>query len=107
MDQNWNQHLSFQENKVLFGRDATPSLLAFEVEGHDRIRIYSRKEGSTISEVVPFRPFLLVQDEKWLKDWKGESTVERLEGSAPFNRLVQFADVKELESAKFHLQKKT
>lgn len=107
MDQNRNQHPSFQENKVLFGRDSTPSLVAFEVEGQDRIRIYARKEGSTISEVVPFRPFLLVQDEKWLKDWKGESTVERLGGSAPFNRLVQFADLKELESAKSHLQKKT
>ncbi len=107
MDQNWSQNLPFHQNRVLFGRDFTPGLLAFEVEGGDRIRIYSRKGGATGFETVPFEPFLWVEDEKWLKGFKGDFNLEHLKGGGPFNCLIRFADLKELESAKSHLQKKT
>jgi DNA polymerase elongation subunit (family B) len=101
------QDLSFHNNEVLFGRDATSALLAFELEGVDRIRIYSRQGGQMQSEKVPFRPFMLLENEDWLKKWKGESSVETLEGNAPFSRLVFFPDTKAFESAKSHLQKRS
>ncbi|HEX9879892.1 MAG TPA: DNA polymerase domain-containing protein [Candidatus Binatia bacterium] len=106
MDQNWSQELPFHKNKVLFGHDGTAGLISFEVEGDDRIRIYSRSEGVLSSETVPLRPFLLLEGEKWLKGFKGDLTVETLGGEAPFNCLVQFPGIKAMESAKSHLQKK-
>ena len=60
MDQNWTQKLPFYNNRVLFGHDATPSLIAFEVEGSDKIRIFSRQGDQTYSESVSFQPLLLL-----------------------------------------------
>ena len=107
MDQNWSQNLPFHDNRVLFGQDTTSGLTAFEVEGSDQIRIYSRQGSQTCSEAVSFQPLLLVEDERWLKGWKGEFTLERLGGSAPFSHLAHFPNLKELEAAKSYLQKKS
>jgi DNA polymerase elongation subunit (family B) len=97
----------FHENELLFGHDSTASLIAFEIEGPDRIRIFYRREGQTASETVPFRPFCLLEGEEWLKGWKGDVEVERLEGEAPLNRVAFFPSLKELEEAKSYLQKKS
>jgi len=107
MDQNWTQKLPFYNNRVLFGHDATPGLIAFGVEGSDKIRIFSRQGDQTFSESVSFRPLLLIEDEKWLKGWKGKFTLEHLGGSAPFSHVAHFADLKELDAAKSYLQKKS
>ncbi|MFQ5851066.1 MAG: DNA polymerase domain-containing protein [Candidatus Binatia bacterium] len=102
-----NRDLPFHHNEVLFGDDSTPALIAFEVEGHEQIKIFRRQGSLTLSETVPFRPFLLLEDEGWLKGWKGEFSVEPLKGSASFSRLVFFADLGGLEAAKSYLQKKS
>ncbi len=99
--------LPFQQNEILFGHDSTPRLLAFEKEGLDRIRIFYREGDAALSESVPFRPFLLLEGEEWLKDWKGEMEIEPLHGSGAFRFLVFFPNLKQLEEAKAHLQKKT
>ncbi|MFQ5903532.1 MAG: DNA polymerase II, partial [Candidatus Binatia bacterium] len=100
-------HLLFHQNEVLFGHDSTPGLIAFEMEGLNRIRIFYRQENLTLSESVPFRPFLLLEDEGWLKGWKGEVEIEPLARSGAFNRLAFFLDLKQLEEAKSYLQKKS
>jgi len=48
MDQNWTQKLPFYNNRVLFGHDATPGLIAFEIEGPDKVKIFSRQGGATL-----------------------------------------------------------
>ena len=48
MDQNWTQKLPFYNNRVLFGHDATPGLIAFGVEGSDKIRIFFSTGGSDL-----------------------------------------------------------
>ena len=100
-------HPLFHQNEVLFGHDSTSGLIAFEIEGIDRIRIFYRQGNLTLSESVPFRPFLLLEGEGWLKGWKGEMEVESLEGSGAFSRLAFFPDLKQLEGAKSYLQKKS
>jgi DNA polymerase elongation subunit (family B) len=102
MDQNWTQKLPFYNNRVLFGHDTTPGLIAFEIEGPDKVKIFSRQGGQISSESVSFQPH-----EKWLKGWKGKFTLERLGGSAPFSHVAHFADLKELDAAKSYLQKKS
>lgn len=99
--------LLFYENELLFGHDSTPGLLAFELEGRDKIRIFRREGDKTLSETVPFRPFILLEGEGWLKGWKGKAEIEPLKGKVAFNRLAFFPDLKQLEEAKSYLQKKS
>jgi DNA polymerase elongation subunit (family B) len=97
----------FQNNQVLFGHDSTPGLIACEIEGVDNVRLYSRVDGETRSELAPFAPLLILEGDDGLKGWTGEAKVEALTGSGSFNRLVLFPDLKQLDDAKSYLQKKT
>lgn len=101
------QDLPFQQNEILFGHDSTPGLIAFEVEASNKIRIFRREGGQVRSESVEFRPFLLLEGHEGLGDWRGRPEIEPLAGGAPFNRVAFFADLKQLEDAKLHLQKKS
>ena len=107
MVQDLIRDLPFHQNEVLFGHDSTPALIAFEIEGLDRIRIFHRQGDLTLAESVPFRPFLLLENETWLKEWKGEAELEPLAGAGAFHCLAHFQDLKHLEEAKFFLQKKS
>ncbi len=102
------EHLTpiFQQNEVLFGHDSTPGLIAFEIEGIDKVGIFRRQEGQTGFETIPFRPFMLLEGDSTLKDWKGEAALQKLGGRGAFNHLALFPDLNQLEQAKFHLQKK-
>jgi DNA polymerase I len=101
------QHPLFQRNEMLFGRDSTPGLIAFEVEGSNRIAVFRREDGEVRSERVAFRPFLLLEGERWLKDWRGEAEIEPLSGGRAFDRIAFFPDLKQLEDARLHLQKRS
>ncbi len=96
----------FQTNEVLFGHDGTPGLIAFEIEGTDKVKIFRREDGKTASDTVPFRPFMLLADDGALKGWRGEAEVEKLAGPGDFNTLALFPNLNQLEQAKFHIQKK-
>ena len=101
------QELPFQKNAVLFGHDRTPGLVACEVEGDGRARLFYRRNGAVESESAGLRLFLLLEGDEWLKGWKGEAEIAPLAGEAPFNRLALFADLKQLEDAKAFLQKRS
>ena len=79
------EHLTpiFQQNEVLFGHDSTPGLIAFEIEGIDKVGIFRRQEGQTGFETIPFRPFMLLEGDSALKDWKGEAALKKLGGEEP------------------------
>jgi len=103
------EHLTpiFEQNEVLFGHDGTPGIIAFEIDGIDKIKIFTRQDGNTETETVSFHPFMLLEGDGALKGWKGEAELHKLDGRGAFNHLVRFPDLKQLEQAKFHLQKKT
>jgi len=42
--------LPFHKNELLFGHDSTPSLIAFEIEGLDRVRIFRRQGDLTLKQ---------------------------------------------------------
>jgi hypothetical protein len=99
---------AFHENAALFGHDPTPRLLAFEVEGDDRIRVFARGEdGPTASDVRPFRPFLLVASTDLLAGWAGGHDVEELQGDGLYRFLVLFQGWGDALGARAHLQKVT
>jgi DNA polymerase elongation subunit (family B) len=96
----------FQDNQVLFGHDPTPGLIACEIEGSDKVRLYYLSGGGeTRSELAPFEPLLILQGDHGLKGWKGEAKIEKLEGAGVFNRLALFPDLRQLDDAKSYLQK--
>ena len=86
---------------------STQGLVACEVEGDRRARLFYRRNGAVESESAPLRLFLLLEGEDWLKGWKGETEIVPLDGNASFNRLARFADLKQLEDAKAFLQKQS
>jgi DNA polymerase elongation subunit (family B) len=96
----------FQQNEILFGHDSTPGLIALEVAG-TQVKLFRRVEGKTESEILPFRPFMLLQGDEPLQGWNGEAELQKLEGQGAFNHLALFSNLDELEQARFYLQKKT
>lgn len=70
---------------ALNGSDPTPRLVAVETQ-HDSATLFQRhKDGRVTREVVPFRPWLLMREERFLPD----SQETLLEGEG-YNRLVRF-----------------
>jgi DNA polymerase elongation subunit (family B) len=97
----------FQKNEVLFGHDGTLGLTAFEIDGDDKVKIFSRDGDVTHTESAPLQPLILMAGDDVLKGWKGEAKIERLSGSGAFNRMALFPDLKQLDDAKIYLQRKT
>ena len=73
--------LPFYANALLFGYDQTPGLVAFELAGPDKIRVYRRQGEETLTSLEPFSPLLLLSDPDLLKEWKDEADVEPLDGA--------------------------
>jgi len=99
---------AFHENAALFGHDSTPRLLAFELEGNDRIRVFARTEdGRTVSDLRPFRPFVLLASTDLLTGWTGGADVEALAGDGFYRFLVLFPGWSDALKLRAHLQKIT
>jgi DNA polymerase elongation subunit (family B) len=101
------EHLTpiFQRNEVLFGHDSTPGIIALEIEGIDKVKIFRRQAAETESDTVSFHPFILLEGDGALKGWKGDVALRKLHGRGAFDHLAQFPDLHQLEQAKFHIQK--
>jgi DNA polymerase elongation subunit (family B) len=94
----------FQQNAVLFGHDPTPRLVAFELEGDDRIRLYARTpDGALVSSLEPFRPFLLLASTDLLAAWGGRYEAEALAGDATYRILAFFPGWSDFQRARAHL----
>jgi DNA polymerase elongation subunit (family B) len=80
----------------LFGADPTPGLLAFALaDDGRRVRVWRRDGGVTVSETVPFAPFLLLADPALIADAPGVLAVEPLAGSGALRwraRLASWPD---------------
>ena len=97
----------FQKNEVLFGHDGTPGIIAVEITPAGAVEISARDGERIFSEPVPSQPFMLLGADDALAGWQGEAQIESLAGPGVFNRLAHFRDLKELDEARWFLQKKT
>jgi DNA polymerase I len=51
--------MAFEENKLLFGSDPTPRIVAIELGDTGTVKVYRReKDGSTVTDIEPFHPFV-------------------------------------------------
>jgi len=96
---------SFYQNALLFGHDQTGGLIAFELEGSDKIRVYRRHGEETVTLLEPFSPFLLLADPDLLRDWKGEAEVAPLNGAGFYRWLARLPSWVVALRARDHCQK--
>ena len=83
--------LTIEHAPLLFGRDTTPGLVAFDLaEGGLAIRLYRRSGATTVPEIVPFSPFMLLADRELVKDAPGLLAVEALEGPGALRWRARF-----------------
>jgi len=97
----------FQKNEVLFGHDGTPEIVAVEITAQGAVQISARDGARIFSEPMPFHPFILLAGDEALAGWPGDAQIEILAGESPFNRLAQFRNLRELDDARWFLQKQT
>ena len=95
--------LPFYDNPLLFGRAASPGLLAFDAAG-DRVRVWSREAGRVVVGREPFRPFLLLADPDLLRGFKGDAEVHPLDGAGVYRWLAECPDWRQALSVRDHLQ---
>jgi DNA polymerase elongation subunit (family B) len=73
--------LTIEHAPLLFGRDPSPALVAFDLaDGGRAIRLYRRSGDGIVTETAPFSPFLLLVDRDLVKDAPGLLAVDSLEG---------------------------
>ena len=83
--------LTLEHAPLLFGRDPTPGLLAFDlVEGGSAIRLYRRHQHDVRAETVPFSPFLLLTDRELAESTAGLLALEPLDGPGAFRWLARY-----------------
>lgn len=97
--------VTFYTNTVLFGHDSTPHLIAFEIEGQDQVRLFTKKNGRVTSTLRPFTPFLLLADTGLLTNFPGEVEIDALHGEGFFRYLARFPGLAEAQKARQYLQK--
>src|SRR6266550_1637372 len=85
--------MEFEKNRLLFGADLTPRIVAIELGETGTVKVYRREaDGSTIADVEPFHPFV----------WCDSDVVdlgiefEKLESSLKYGWLVTVDSWKEL-----------
>jgi DNA polymerase I len=80
--------LPFYDNPLLFGRDASPGLLAFD-STETAVHIYTRHGGAVTVSSERFRPFLLLAHPDLLQDFKGDVELTPLDGEGVFRWIAE------------------
>jgi DNA polymerase I len=85
--------MEFEKNKILFGTDPTPRIVAIELGETGTVKVHRReKDGSTITDVEPFHPFVWADSD--VVDLGIEA--EKLQGNLKFSWLITVDSWKEL-----------
>ena len=85
--------MEFEKNRLLFGADPTPRIVAIELGETGTVKVYRREaDGSTVADVEPFHPFVWCDSD--VVDLGIES--EKLESELKYGWLVTVDSWKEL-----------
>src|SRR5262249_30316230 len=85
--------MEFEKNTLLFGADPTPRIVAIELGESGTVRVHRREvDGSTITDVEPFHPFVWADSD--VVDLGIET--EKLRGGLKYGWLVTVDSWKEL-----------
>jgi DNA polymerase I len=85
--------MAFQENRLLFGSDPTPRIVAIELGETGTVKVYRReKDGSLATDLEPFHPFVWCDSD--VTDLNIEA--EKLEGDLRYGWRISLNSWKEL-----------
>ena len=101
------ERLPYAENPALFGADPKERIVAVEVAGDARMRLYLRTGPEVVSEEDAFEPFLLMEGPELLAGWGDQARCEPLEGSSLYRCVAFFPGWKALQDALRHLRSVT
>jgi len=77
--------------RLLYGADPTPRIVAVELANAQTIGLYQRDDaGRVLYTTAPFEPWVLLRDEPSWPRLRGEYRSERLAGDADYRWLVTF-----------------
>jgi len=94
--------MQFEKNRLLFGADPMPRIVAIELGETGTVKVYRREEdGSTVADVEPFHPFVWCDSD--VVDLGIET--ERLEGDLKYGWLITVDSWKELIALRNGLKK--
>ncbi|MGD8531253.1 MAG: 3'-5' exonuclease, partial [Syntrophobacterales bacterium] len=99
--------LSFEENQVLFGSDPTEGIVAVEPLGKDAMRLFLRSEDRLEFRDESFTPFILLEEERLLHDFKKPCRFELLSSKNEYKTLALFESWLDCTKARTHLSKTT
>jgi len=94
----------FFDNPLLFGRDATEGLVAFEPRD-GAVRAWARQAGRAVATDLPFRPFLLLTDAALLGGFTGDTEITPLDGEEGYRWLAVLPSWAQAEKARDHCRK--
>jgi DNA polymerase I len=94
--------MQFEKNRLLFGADPMPRIVAIELGEAGTVKVYRREEdGSTVADVEPFHPFVWCDSD--VVDLGIET--ERLESDLKYGWLITVDSWKELIALRNGLKK--
>jgi len=94
--------MEFERNTLLFGADPTPRIVAVELGESGTVRVHRREaDGSTVTDVEPFRPFVWADSD--VVDLGIET--EKLHGDLKYAWLITVDSWKELIALRNGLKK--
>ena len=95
--------MAFEDNRLLFGSDPTPRIVAIELGETGTVKVYRREvDGSTLCEIEQFHPFVWAEGD--VADL-GLMNAEKLAGDSKYNWLVTTESWKELIALRNGLKK--
>ena len=90
----------FAENRLLFGRDDTPSIVSAELTGDSEITVYRRLDDKLTTETRPFQPFLWLPEQVYLQGFDRKIEYVPLEGHGALKFLARFRSWTDFHAAR-------
>ncbi|MFP5213277.1 MAG: 3'-5' exonuclease, partial [Acidobacteriota bacterium] len=95
---------SLNIDEILYGADPTEGIVAVEPVGPKAMRLFIRRGGRVETRDEPFTPFILLEDEGALRDFKPPHRIEPLSGANALRWLALFESWTDCERARDHLR---
>ncbi len=97
--------LALEESEVLFGSDPLQGIVAVEPSGDRTMRLFLRRGKKLVTREEAFVSFILVEDEKLMKGFKGSYRAEELSSANEYRVLLLFEGWEACLKARDHLQR--
>jgi DNA polymerase I len=92
-------------NRLLYGHNADLHLIAVHQNGESQMRVYSRRDGETVTEDVDFYPFFFLSNKTYLEGFAKKHWVKELAGNNYYKVLCAFTRWSDMwEAVNFALQ---